>query len=130
MGYEVEIKRGLDVEFDGEGEDAMNSLDGYAVHIRYAEGSQEVFAKYSNKTVTGYEKQLIDVSLSSTPATFLIKIPRTLTATLKAKAKCDAMVYTQVTRTGYPDSDFRPASEWLPFGTTSKSLTVTTNLAP
>ncbi len=130
MGYEVEIKKGLDVEFDGEGSTPMDSLDGYALHLRYAEGSQTVFAKFSNKTVVGYEKQLFDVDLSATPATFLIKLTRTLTATLKTSAKVDAMVYTQVTRAGYPDNDFRPASEWLPFGTTSKSLTVTTNLSP
>ena len=62
MGYELDLQRGADIQLTGSHSTVLNTVDAYAVHLRYAEGDKKVFAKYSNKTVTGYEKRLFNLS--------------------------------------------------------------------
>lgn len=122
------INRGEDLEILCSNSSALDAVEGYAIHIRQHESSVEI-AKYSNNVVDGYDQRLEDVSLATTPATFLLKIPRTLTATMKAGKRYDAILYTQTTNTGYPENDFRPSSGWELLGVASMELFETTDIS-
>ena len=131
MGYELDLQRGADIQLTGSHSTALNTVDAYAVHLRYAEGDKKVFAKYSNKTVTGYEKRLFDDDLTTTPATFFMKILLAKTTLWRGGEKVDFLMYTQDANSDY-DTDFKPVSgeTWQPFGTTSKSVLETTDISP
>tara|TARA_R110000803_G_scaffold102638_4_gene170742 strand:- start:1112 stop:1498 length:387 start_codon:yes stop_codon:yes gene_type:complete len=125
----ADLQRGADVEIDVTNSTALNLVDNYAIHLREkGQKSETPIAKFCNAATTGYTVRLFDVSLSSTPATFTMKIERTVTASFSPSATIEAMLYTQITNTDYEDNDFRPSSDWTVVGTATKELVVTTTL--
>lgn len=123
------IQRGVDKEYDCTNSTALNLVDAYAIHLRYVgQTSQTPIAKYANLASTGYEVRLFDVDLTATPATFKMKLERTFTASLDPNKVIEAMLYTQITDTDYPDNDFRPATAWTRVDETSAELVDTSKL--
>ena len=131
MSYNIKIVPGQDIEIDGTHATPLNVVEAYAIHLYWANGGG-LITKLSNKAVTDYNLWLFDVALSATPATFKIKLRRSLTTLFKGKAghKIDAVFYHQSTDADYDDSDFRPASEPTPFATIASASLITTNISP
>ena len=116
MSYSIIIGPGQDIEITASHTTALNTLDGIAIHLYLAKGGN-LLAKLSDNEVTGYDQQLEAIDLSTTPATFKVKLKRTLTILWeKYRGKeIDAVFYTQDEVVGYDAGDFKPALPPTPF---------------
>ena len=121
------IQRGADVPLDCTSSVALDTVDGYAIHLRESgQKSETPIAKYANTATTGYTVRLFDVSLAA--GTFTMKLDKVFTASLNPNATIEGMLYTQTTDTDYSDNDLRPASDWATVGIATSELVVTTEI--
>ena len=131
MSYDIKIVPGQDITIAGTHDSALNAVDAYAIHLYWANGGG-LITKLSNKTVSGYNKWLHDTDLSATPATFNIKLRRSLTDDWvdKPNRKIDAVFYHQSDDTDYDSSKFKPASAPTPFASVANASITTANIDP
>ena len=118
MSYSIIIVPGEDIEVTASHTTALNTEDGIALHLYLANGGS-LLAKLSINEVTNYDQQLEAIDLSTTPATFKVKLERTMTILWEKYRgkKIDAVFYKQDAVVGYPDGDFKPALPPTPFAT-------------